>query len=177
MSSPHQEGLHVDGWEFGSSAVRRSLTCWQVSSPLLHYSSPPLIANTVWHMHPHTHKHLPLALTHLNHKTMSHAHVHLWWRQKSGWPHDRHGANHADWRRLDQSRSWWAVRWHVQPKSIRITQRVHGDDSQRSTWNRPNLTSLKKILSHGSKLCMQMCHRFEKGYVDLAVRWLRVRRK
>lgn len=47
VSSPCHEELHVNGWRFGSSAVRRSLTGWQGSSPLLTYSSLSATANTV----------------------------------------------------------------------------------------------------------------------------------
>lgn len=57
MSSPRHEELHVNGWRFGSSAVRRSLTGWQGSSPLLAYSSLSATANIVPHTHTHKHTH------------------------------------------------------------------------------------------------------------------------
>lgn len=51
---PGHERLRVNGWRFGSSAVRRSLTGWQRSSPLLAYSSLSPTSNIVWHTHTHT---------------------------------------------------------------------------------------------------------------------------
>lgn len=51
-SACHDE-LHMNGWRFGSSAVRWSLTGWHGSSPLLAYSSLSATANIVWHTHTH----------------------------------------------------------------------------------------------------------------------------